>query len=44
MGAKSDWDFRIFNPCGKFRRGPVGPVSQIHSPHHVGTPVIFKTF
>ena len=23
----------IFNPCGKFRWSPKGPVSQIHSPH-----------
>ena len=23
----------IFNPCGRFRRSPDDPVSQIHSPH-----------
>ena len=33
----------IFNPCGEFRWSPVGPVSQIHSPHpHVGAPAIFS--
>ena len=27
----------IFNPCGKFRWSPEGPVSQIQSPHlHAG--------
>ena len=45
MGAKGDWDFRIYDliknpdgtdiltPCGEFRWSPEGPVSQIHSPH-----------
>ena len=54
--AKGDWDFRsliwsktlmelIFNPCGKFRWSPEGPVSEIHSPHlHVGAPGIFSDF
>ena len=33
----------IFNPCGEFRWGPEGPVSQIHSPHlHVGAPGILS--
>ena len=54
LGAKGDWYFRIsdlvkpvmeltFNPCGKFRLSPQGPVSQIHSPHlNVGAPGIFS--
>ena len=53
-GEKGDWDFRIsdlvktlmeliFNSCGEFRCCPVGPVSQIHSPHlHVGALGIFS--
>ena len=33
----------IFNPCGEFRCSPEGPVSQIHSPHHLaGSPRIFS--
>ena len=33
----------IFNPCGKFRWSPEGPVSQIHSPHlHAGAPGIIS--
>ena len=33
----------MFNPGGEFRRSPVGPVSQIHSPHlHVGAPGMFS--
>ena len=33
----------IFNPCGEFQWGPEGPVSQIHSHHHlVGAPGIFS--
>ena len=29
----------IFNPCGKFRWSPEGPINQIHSPHlHVWCP------
>ena len=32
-----------FNPCGEFRWSPVGPVSQIHSPHLlVSAPGIFS--
>ena len=33
----------IFKPCGKFRRSPEGPLSQIHSPRlHVGAPWIIS--
>ena len=33
----------MFNPCGKFRWSPEGPVSQTHSPHLlVGAPGIFS--
>ena len=33
----------IFNPCGEFRRSPMGPDSQIHSPRLlVGDPGIFS--
>ena len=36
----------IFNPCGKFRWSPKGPVSQIHSPHlHIVAPWdLFRSF
>ena len=33
----------MFNTCGEFRWSPEGPVSQIHSPHHLfGAPGIFS--
>ena len=56
-GAKDDWDFRIsdlvktpmeliFNPCGKFRWSPEGPVSQIHFPQSTLVPLgfFFRSF